>query len=63
MENFRQVHESSSGVPGLDVLIIADTDFRFATFTVGTSSRGMSDGPKTRFVQISSQGNGVSSAE
>jgi hypothetical protein len=49
MENFRQVHESSSGVLRLDVLIIAHTDFRFATFTVGTSSRRMSDGQGERW--------------
>ena len=51
MKNFRQVRESSSGVLRLDVLIIAHTDFRFATFTVGTSSRGMSD-LRTRAVKL-----------
>jgi hypothetical protein len=53
MDNFTQVHGSSSGVPRLDVLINSPHRLRSATFTVATSSPGMFDGPKTRFVQYS----------
>jgi hypothetical protein len=55
MDNFTQVHGSSSGVPRLDVLINSPHRLRSATFTVGRSSPGMFDGPKTRFVQYSPQ--------
>jgi hypothetical protein len=53
MGNFTKVDGSSSGVPRLDVLINSRHRLRSATFTVGASSPGMFDGPKTRFVQYS----------